>query len=347
MFLTKSIRAYINDYTQVKELSLRSRITIPAALHELLCPEIMPIEISSDLPISTGDGTLIYNSYIYICSRSIPTKVARIKLTDYTDATVKTIPNSNNADAIVQIGEFIWIGCFDTGMVYQLDPDSLEVLSSYMGFVTTGTSLWRSTGVNAMCADDQYIYIGGWDGSFAKHTVSNGYNFFVPGVVTGYVHSLCEDEVCLYGHSNYGMQHIVFKLLKYDMTLLRSISGPDIFHDDIVQDKDYIYMAKQGLHRFSKVDLSETVLPLPGMIDGLAMNEGYIFATPSEYSTKCDIHVIDLKKFELDHTVTIKGIPDNKRTNDILIDGEFLHLTRWTNRVVRLVRLNLGRIVRG
>jgi len=300
---------------------------------------------SGAIEIKTGDGSIVYNGYIYISGRD--GNITRIDPTDYTYIINKTSPALSMIDAIVETGGYIWVGGIQDAHLYRLNATTLGSTGGL------GVGYWQiftpyTIGITAMCTDDTYIYCGGWDGNIAKFKISdNSITNATVNLSTGggvnYFHSLCEDGSYLYGHVLEAPPPInfPFKIAKSDLSLTTntSIAG-EWFVDDIVQDSNYFYLVmytestSYGICRFAKSDLNLTNLRPSGMtgLDGLDSTDNILIVankltTDSAYT----LFIIEQSDFTVRgrvHLVNLTGASIDHHSNEVTVVGDYIHLSR-------------------
>jgi len=299
---------------------------------------------SGEIEVETGDGTLLYNGYIYITGRD--SKVAKVNASNYSDVLVVEIDEgaAGYIDAIVETGGFIWIGgCNNAGSyLYKLNASTLSIEDSWL--------IFAGYGIYAMCVDDDYIYCAGWNGlgspDIAKFKLSDNSITNNTTSLNAIMHSLCEDGDSLYGHTIQGSggQHI-FKILKSDLSLSLSTEVTDpntILCDDIVQDETYFYLTKETgtpytVFRYTKSDLGVTSFSpvlgadyASGSSDGLLLTDGKIISGKDAPENGYYIlRMIDQSEFSREIRVKLTGLSHQEtKINEIILDGNYIHLTR-------------------
>ncbi len=302
-----------------------------------------PLAETAQLTINVGDATVIYNGYIYICGRAVNGNIVKVSLTDYTDVTTVQISGGNYIDAIVQAGGYIWVGEYDQGWCRKIDPTTLAVLASFQPWVLAARA------IRAMAADATYLYFGSHLGWFSSYKISDATIIeSAAALIGGYVHSMVEDGLHLYGHSNSGTDRVVYKVLKSNLTLVASATHAAIATDDIVQDATYFYIINEfagNLLRQTKADLTESILALgtEDYMDGMDLAAAKIYICAGGTGTTNTIYVVDTATYTTSYIATVSGMTDSLKSSDILISGGYLHLSRYLtgSAILRFAKFDL------
>jgi len=352
------ITGNLTELQQVDQVKIRFQNSDPAAayncyIHEVdfgfYTPSVTATGVSTgkhtviaesgEIAVSVGDGTLLYNGYIYITGRSTPGTIAKVNASDYSDVTIvpimRGITNSGSIDAIVETGGYLWVGDFGLGgYLYKIDPSTLAVVDYW--HILQGYNY-----IYSLATDGSFIYAGGIgygdSGEIGKFNIATEAITDVELAYTGAMHSLIEDGDYLYGHT-IGSNRKVLKILKSDLSLVSSVVLDASFSDDVVQDTNYLYYQALAVGpftvvRFAKSDLSSTVLyPVSGAGDGMAkigdiLLSALTYATGSTYF----LRVIDMPRFAETGIITsLLGLTNTAlKINEIIVDGDYIHILRW------------------
>lgn len=289
--------------------------------------DITPVESSGLLTIYFGDGCLLYDGNIFIASRDAEAMV-KVSATDYT--TVATSSWTYASDRICQTGLHIYMAGLTSGGwgVKKVLASDL----SAVGYIFPDDT--HDTGFTSICTDGTWIYAGGYgliakcklDGTEASHVHY--------AVDSSHVHAMIWDGADhIYMATNNPFK--IYKINISDLSTDASVTPASITtcDDDMIQDAGYIYITAGNLLRFTKDDnLTESQCQLPGQIDGMDWSGTLIIAadTDSTVSGEAYVYVVDsttFKHFYTRHIINMAG--GNLYTNEIIVDGAVLHLTRY------------------
>jgi len=319
-----------------------------------LCGPIEAVSASNVIPIHTGDGTILYNGYIYITTRlGGPVTqgwVAKVNASDYTFSLSGDIAPS---DFIVLANGLLWTSDMDNGYVFSLNLATLEA--------TYRTNFFFFGAIPALATDGSYLFAGGDNGNFGSYNIATGvkeerqYAIQPPGGST-YFHSLCADESFVYGISNNSdSTSTLVKINKDTLELVASTEVPITFHDDVIQDNQYFYLNGSNLIKVSKADLSYTSAfetPLADSIDGMDFADGYILGAVSDGATDLEMIVFNKESFTESHRVTLTGFNAitaggfKGYSNEVIVDGDYVHVTRYSKGGgITITKFNLADIL--
>jgi hypothetical protein len=325
-------------------IRLLSAIVISIILVVLLClpafgavvKEISPIDYSDILSVDIGDGCILYNGYIYLLGRWYGKTVYKIDPSDYSIAASRKIEGDYaiGNDGLCQGGGFIWCGCRNEeyNKLYKLSADDLTGDTVYTTF-TNGPK----KGINYLCSDDTYVYIGGYYNSktnfnIGKLEIATGI-FTQASLVTTtswdlYIHSICEDGDYLYCNFYTG---IVMKVNKSDLSEVSQVSDTGGSHEDIDQDTTHFYVKRTTAKQYLKSDLSVVSTTIPDIqtdLDAQAILPDGKFAYGDSYALQPRIFILDTD-FSYMYALNVSGFQEAGRINKFMVDGTVLHVLAY------------------
>ena len=305
-----------------------STFTIPNA--DSAPKNITPFLQSGVIPGYAGDGSIVYNGYVYICTRSL-NELLKISDGDYTEQASVAIPSLN--DALVEAGGYIWVGAGD--YIYELDPNSL---------VTMNTIFTANPYSASACTDGTNVYFG----SLANNNICS-VNISTLAVNIGTVadakygigiHELAVDSTYLYGDLAQGEG--MFKANKTTLTNVAEVAGTGTLDsEEIFQDSAYVYnmtesttsLGQIGVYRWAKSNLAYTFCPVSmtdvGLDSGILLANGELIVGSCQLCTygTCNLYVINPNFTYTGQNNEITGINyEAGRLNRILQDGAYLTL---------------------
>jgi hypothetical protein len=297
--------------------------------------EISPIDYSDILSVDIGDGCLLYNGYIYIIGRWFAKTVYKIDPSDYSIVATRNIagdyPIGN--DGLCQGGGFIWCGCRDSAhnKLYKLSADDLTGDTVYTTFSTGSIK-----GINSLCSDDTYVYVGGY------YTAGVGVNIGKLEIATGTftqallspassctnIHGMCEDGDYLYCNLYSG---IAMKVQKSDLTEVIEVVDFGGSHEDMDQDATHFYMKRGSAKQYLKSDLSVVTTAIPdaqGDTDAQAILPDGKFAYGDSYVLQPRIFILDTD-FSYMYALNVSGFQGAGRINKFIVDGTVMHVLAY------------------
>ncbi len=324
-----------------------------------------PLAVTEVIPAYWGDASIINNGYWYSvdCVQTGNAIIVRVDLSTMA-VTTKSIDDDVDfhvggfLNCIVIKDGYLWIADYcDPAQtnpdpfqphLYKIDLDTLEVVETWEVFASSD-AIGSNHGTSSGCADDEYIYLGGYEtGDIIKFKISDGTifsenidgaNYFDDSNTN--IRCIIEDGDYLYAYSNTLKE--MYKILKSDLSLDQRTADPStsINGDNIVQDEYYVYTIDEsgtpvGINRWKKQDLS--VEHIHNLGEGtygsdLIINNNLIILprVVADGEDQYTIKLVNLKTFEMIPRIITVAVGTGYKCWNIMIDPdapEYIYLYR-------------------